>query len=420
MKTVSYTFSAAATAAALAFSGCASQKHEAVPPPTPVHPVTAVVREVQPIRVLSGLIAPLQNVAITNSLQEPTAYVFVNEGDTVRRGQTLATLDTSDLQASLVSAERTAAEAQAHVDQVRYQATLALQQGGEQVRAAQAGLSQAQENLRLAQLTLTRDEALLGQGYISQQAVDQQRSQMQVDQQAVQSAQATLAQAQQNEQANGTQSRGMQQANVAQAVAAAASARAQAANIQAQIVKGNIVSPIAGVVVNRNLNPGEYPGTRQIFTLQQVNHVYAELNAYGTQVAGIKAAASATVTSPSVSRRTFAGSVVAVLSPTSPSSSGFIVKVEIANPDTALRPGMAVTGKIIESSVKGIAIPTSAFIDDTHQTVMTISGDVAHVTNVNETVEDQQWAIVTGIPIGTKVVADGQAGLTDGQKVAVR
>ena len=359
--------------------------------PTPqVRVVAAQSRIVRPLLKLAGIIAPLQNVALSSSLQEPTDAVYVNEGDKVKRGQLLAQLNTADLQASL-------AQAQAHLEQTRYQAGLALGQGNEQVRSARAALD-------LARADLSRDEQLVRQGYISEQQLQTQRT-------TVEQAQATLAQATENAQANGTASGGMQQANIAQAAAASA-------QIQAQIARAAITSPIDGVVVNRNLNPGEYPGTRQIFTLQEVARVYAELNAYGSQVSGIAQGTPATLTATALPHRTFAGRVDAILSPTSPSSSGFVVKVMVPNASGALRPGMAVSGLLDLPPQRGITVPVSAFIDDTHETVLTVDqDDVAHISRVTEVLEDPQYAIVTGLPQETKVVVNGQSNVTEGQKV---
>jgi HlyD family secretion protein len=376
------------------------------PPPPAVKTATATQRTVHPAITLSGIIAPLQNVAITTALQEPTEAVFVNEGDPVKAGEVLARLNTADLSAN-------ANQASAHLEQTQYQANLSISQGGDQVRSAQAALAQAKSNLNLAQANLQRDEQLLAQGYIAQQAVDTQRTLVDVGQKQVVAAQAALSQAIENQQANGTQSQGMQRANVDQASAALQ-------QIQAQIGRADIVSPINGVVVNRNLNPGEYPGTRQIFTLQEVDNVYAELNAFGSQVASIGQGAATTLVSPAVPQRTFAGRVVAILSPTSPNSASFIVKVKIPNEQQMLRPGMTVTAKVSAPARSGIAVPVNAFLDDTHQTVMTVHDGTAHVSNVAEVAEDQNWAVVTGLPAGSVVIANGQAGVADGQKVAVR
>jgi HlyD family secretion protein len=394
-----------AAACLFTLAGCAQKSQPATPPPV-VKVVAAAARTIHPLIELSGIVAPLQNVALTTSLQEPTEAVYVNEGDYVHAGQILARLNTADLSAN-------ADQAQAHLEQTQYQATLALGQGSDQVRSAQAALAQARANLALAQMTLQRDQSLLTQGYISQQDVDTARTQVDVDLKAVVAAQAALSQAVENEQANGTQRQGMQKANVDQAAAAVQ-------QVEAQIDRADIVSPIDGIVVNRNLNPGEYPGTRQIFTLQEINNVYAELNAYGSQVAGIATGSPATMTSPALPRDSFGGKVVAVLSPTTPNSSGFIVKVRVANPRRILQPGMTLTARVQAPSQHGIAVPVNAFLDDTHQTVMIVRDGAAHVTAVTEIAEDPSFAIVTGVPTGTSVVANGQIGLTDGEKVAVR
>ncbi len=321
-------------------------------------------------------------------------------------GEVLARLNTADLSAS-------ANQAAAHLEQSQYQATLALGQGGQQVRSARAALDQANQNLSLAQITLSRDEQLLGQGFISQQDVDTQRTQVEVYQKGVVAAQAALAQAVENEQANGTQSQGLQRANVDQASAALQ-------QVQAQIGRAQIVSPVNGIVVNRNLNPGEYPGTRQIFTLQEVDNVYAELNAFGSQVASVTQGAAVTMTSPAIPKRIFDGKVVAILSPTSPSSSGFIIKVKAPNKDQTLRPGMTVTANVKAPALHGITVPVNAFLDDTHQTIITVTDGTAHVSNVVEVAEDPTWAVVTGVAQGTQVLANGQTNVTDGEKVAVR
>ena len=49
-----------------------------------------------------------------------------------------------------------------------------------------------------------------------------------------------------------------------------------------------------------------------------------------------------------------------------PGSTDFQVKVRIANPKFALRPGMAVLGAISVAAVRGLRVPTTAFTDDSH------------------------------------------------------
>ncbi|MBV8460285.1 MAG: efflux RND transporter periplasmic adaptor subunit [Candidatus Eremiobacteraeota bacterium] len=373
----------------LVVSGACAKQQAPTPPPQSVKVTAAQVRTVRPGLNLSGIIAPFQNVALSSALQEPTDAVYVNEGDSVHRGQALALLDTADLRANI-------AQAQAHLEQTQYQATLAVSQGSDQVRSAKAALD-------LARSDLARDQQLVSQGYISAQQVQTQRT-------TVAQAQAALNQAIENQQANGTQTQGMQKANIDQAAAAVQ-------QLQAQIDKATIVSPVDGIVVNRNLNPGEYPGTRQIFTLQEVARVYAELNAYGTQITGIAPGTDAVLNAPAVPNRSFAGTVYSVLSPTTPNTNGFVVKVLVPNAARTLRPGMNVTGNISLPPRSGVAVPVSAFLDDTHQTVMTVQGDTAKIARVNEIVEDAHYAVVSGLTANTQVVTNGQTSVTDGQKV---
>ncbi|HME81889.1 MAG TPA: efflux RND transporter periplasmic adaptor subunit [Candidatus Eremiobacteraceae bacterium] len=401
-----YTKSLIASAVILTAAGCAHNT-TTLKTPAPLVPIEkTAVRTVQPVLSLSGLVAPLQNVAITSDLTEPAAAVLVNEGDVVQRSQVLARLSIADLQAQLDAADRAAAEADAKATQTKYQAQYAIASGGDQVRSAQAQLD-------LAESTLHRDQMLFGQGYISAQEVQTQQTN-------VAAAQAVLATAKENQLANGDQRQGMQQANIQAAIAAAASAHAQAEQVQAQIAKATIVAPVDGVVVNRNINPGEYPGTRQIFTLQEISSVYAALNAFGGQIAGIPKGATVTLTSVALPGQRFNATVVAVLPPTSPTSAGFIVKVVIPNPKRALLPGMTVAANVAKQSLSGVTVPVGAFIDDTHHTLFTVdNNDTAHISQVVEIARGTRYAVVKGLPSGVNVVTDGTLAISDGQQVQI-
>jgi len=311
-------------------------------------------------------------------------------------------------------------ELEARLDEAQYQSAVNLESGSDQVRSATAALEQARANLALAQSTMASDEKLLSQGYIASLTVEQQRAQVIVAQQGVTSAQAALSTAIENERANGSPQQGLQAATIDAAMADYGSDVAQADALQVQLSHATIVSPIDGIVVNRNLNVGEYPGTRQIFTLQEVADVYAELSAYGQQVGGITRGAKVELTSPVLPTRRFTGSVVGVLPPATPQIPGFIIKVQVPNPAHALLPGMSVSGRVAQDEVTGVAVPVAAYLDDTHQTLMVVRDGTAHVAQVQEIADDGRYSVVTGISEGETVVADGNLNLTDGQKVSVR
>jgi RND family efflux transporter MFP subunit len=276
---------------------------------------------------------------------------------------------------------------------------------------------------------LTRDQQLVTSGYIAQQAVDQQVTLVTNDEAAVRTAQANLNSALTNQSVNGTTDRGLQAANVASALADARAshavvAQAQAAvrGVQTSIAKARIVSPIDGVVVNRNLNPGEYPGSRTIFTLQQLDSVYAELNASSANTFAIPVGAPVTLSVAGAGGREYTGRVVAVLGQVSPGSTNFTVKVLVANPDEQLQSGIPVTATATLPAVSGIGIPTTAFLDDTHTTVIVADDElvdtVAKTVTVRELGSDGTTSIVSGLTAGQSVVSNGQLGVTDGQSLA--
>ncbi|HEV3091514.1 MAG TPA: efflux RND transporter periplasmic adaptor subunit, partial [Candidatus Cybelea sp.] len=339
----------------------------------------------------------------------------------VRAGQLLATLDTADLQAQLQSDLATASSNAANTSHTAFQGSLSIAQGVDTMHSDQAALRQAQQTLNNDNLNLTRDQNLLTQGYVSQQSVDQQETLVRNDEQALNNANANLAAARSNVQANGSLGgQGLQASAVEQSQAQEKVALAQAQQVRVQIGKAAIVSPIDAVVVNRNLNPGEYPGNRELFTLQQVNPIYAVLHASSEEVANIEngAAANVVVSDLSGSAR-FSGHVVGVLNQINPGSTDFQVKVLLANPGQRLRPGMVVQGKVAALPVRGIRVPVSAFTDDNHDALMTVqSGGAVKTVKVAELGTDGTTSVVSGITPGMRVVSNGQTSVGDGERVS--
>ncbi len=407
---------AAATLAACgggqAAGGSRGAGRRALPSPAPIPTVAAKSATIKPSLTIAGIIAPYQNVGITATLSEPVTSVLVSEGDHVVRGQTLAVLDTTDLNANLAAAEATIAADDARVAQAKYTANLAYGQVPDQVRQAQATLLQAQQTLAQAEQDLGRDRQLVSAGYIPAQQYAQQQTVVANDATAVRSAQAALASVRTSQSVTGNSGSGLQAANVQSAAAEAQGARASADQIRAQIARSVIVSPVDGTVVNRNLNPGEYPGSRTAFTIQALAQVYAMLNASSADIFRIVPGSYVRLRAgDDRSGRVYAGKVVAVLGQIQPGSTNFTVKALVNNPDGRLQSGVPITATVALPETRGIGIPTSAFLDDTHTTVLLDVHNIGRVANVRELGTDGANSIVSGIPSGAVLVANGQLGL---------
>jgi HlyD family secretion protein len=412
----------AVAGALLALAGCGSKHEERASAPPVVQTSVARQGTIHASEQLAGIVAPYLNVAVQSSLSEPADSVNVQEGDRVNRGQVLAQLDTADLRATLDADLATAASNRANTSHDVYQGNLSISQGVDSLRGAEAGVTQAQANLQRDQTDLARYRQLVGSGYIAEQQVAQQATTVRDDEQALRSAVAVLSSARSNVTANGTlESNGLQATTVQQSRATEQVALAQAEQVRVQIGKATIVSPIDGVVVNRNLNPGEYPGTRQLFTLQQVDPIYAVLRGSGAQVAELGTGQSATIVASDLRGRRLSGTVVGVLNQIAPGSTDFQVKVLLRNPDGKLRPGMAVAANVNLPAVNGLRIPSTAFTDDNRDAVLTVAADgTVKTARVAELGDDGKTAVVSGLESGTRVISDGQTSVGNGEKVAIR
>jgi multidrug efflux pump subunit AcrA (membrane-fusion protein) len=404
------------------FSACGTKPAAHQSPPTRVVTIVASMGAIYPQETLAGVIAPTLNIGLQSTLSEPTDKIYVKEGAYVRRGQVLARLNTADLEAALKADLATAASNKATTTHTVYAGSLAIDQGLDTQLGAHAALLQAQANLERDRTDLARYHSLLRNGYIAQQQVDTQQITVRTDEEAVRAAKAALSSARSNVTANGTlTSQGLQSSAVAQSRATEQVALAQAEQERVEIAKAVITAPVNGSVVNRNLNPGEYPGTRQIFTIQQVDPIYAILKGSGTQIARITQDAPASLVVDDLQRRAFNGKVIAVLNQIAPGSTDFEVKVVLPNHDLALRPGMTVEGRITLPTRRGVRVPETAFTDDTHTAILTVDANsTVHAAQVSETWSDGKNAVVAGLQAGTRVVSDGQSGTTDGQHVAFR
>jgi HlyD family secretion protein len=414
-----------AVVGAMLFAGCSHAQQRRVVASAKIPVVAAAPGSVTPRSTLGGLIVPFQNVQITSTLVEPADVVNVQEGDHVTKGEVIAQLDTADLEAQLQSTVGTLQSDVAKTKQTALQAGLTIAQNGNSVNSAQAAVRQAQQTLAVDTLNMTRDAQLLKQGYLAQQAYDQQKTTVMNDQQAVRSAQVNLQNTVSQVQTNGTMTTGLQGATVESQKAAEATQVGLANQLRVQIAKARIVSPIDGIVVNRNINTGEYPGTRQIFTLQETDKVFAVLNGAGGQIIGVQTGSPVKIVSTDRATLHGTAAVLAVLDQLTPGSTNFVIKAVLPNPNGQFHSGMVVTGQVSRPRTSGISIPRTAFTDDTQTTVQTIvkkddpkggpSTSVIQTIPVTMVAEDGKNAVVEGLHQGQPIVINGQLGLSDGQ-----
>lgn len=102
-----------------------------------------------------------------------------------------------------------------------------------------------------------------------------------------------------------------------------------------------LVSPIAGVVVERNASPGQVIGpSTTLFTVANLRHVWITVDVYEADLSRVRLGAPVAVMPSALSGATFAGRVTYAGGIVDPASRTFKVRVELENQGLRLRPGM--------------------------------------------------------------------------------
>lgn len=282
----------------------------------------------------TGKLAPTNQVTVGSQLSGLVVKVLVDVNDQVKAGQVLAEIDPEQIE-----------------DQIRQgQAQLAANRA--QVEQARATLSESQ-----AQLARLEDVARLSGGKVPS------KTELQAGRADMQRAAAALKTA---------------QANVL-------AAEASLAQNQTQRARARIISPVSGVVLARQVDPGQTVAssfnTPTLFVIaEDLSEMKLEVAIDEADVGTVKEGQSANFTVDAFPGQTFPAKITRVeiasnltassassssSSTTSTSTSGQVVSyaadLSVANADLKLRPGMTATADIVTSDKDQVLlIPNAA------------------------------------------------------------
>ena len=196
-------------------------------------------------------------VIVSSRIPGRIQTLTVQEGQTVTKGELIATIESDDLDAALKAAEATAVSQQWKLrgdedteQQNRGETSSGVLSAEAQVKSAEAALAQAQANFQHQQADTSRAVALARQGIVSRQTRDEQVTALAAARAAVDAAhhnlaatQANLRQARAHELLANASAR-----TVDQTRADAANARALAEEARVEAGYAQVVSPIDGKV----------------------------------------------------------------------------------------------------------------------------------------------------------------------------
>jgi HlyD family secretion protein len=284
----------------------------------PVHLTQAATRGELVVTVsATGNLQPTNEVAVGSEVSGLVEAVFVDENDRVKKGQVLARLDVSKLQDQVVNARAALASAEA--------------------RVLQAAASVKETNANLARLRQVSD---LSGGKVPSKA-------------EMETAEATAARA---------------RADEASAVAAVEQSRASLNSAETSLAKASIRSPIDGVVLTREIEPGQTVAASfqapTLFTLaEDLSEMELQVDVDEADVGSVREGQAATFTVDAYSGRKYPARITRVGygSQTKDNVVSYKTLLTVDNDDLTLRPGMTATAEItIVRRSDALLVPNAA------------------------------------------------------------
>lgn len=281
----------------------------------------------------------IRQVELAFNASERIDATWVREGERVRKGQLLATLDRRSLSQNV---DQRAAQA---VAQEQVLARLEAGSRPEEIRKARAEVEAARVAADNAERTYARIEALVAQQFVAEQQASDARAAADGAQASLKAAQETLRLA----------VLGARKEDIAAARATLDANRAALAIARKQLADAELHAPADGVIQDRILEPGDMASPQQpVYTLALTDPVWVRAYVPGPQLGKLRPGMRAMVTTDSYPDTRYQG-WIGFISPTAEftpksvettdvrTSLVYQVRVFVCNPQDQLRLGMPAT-----------------------------------------------------------------------------
>ena len=405
-------------------ASCSERNASGKPGPPPGVPVTAatVIQRDVPLEVQAiGTVQAYSSVTIMSQVDGQVSRVHFAEGQDVKKGEPLFTLDQRPFQATLQQAEANRARDVAQLQQA--EAALGQSQAAEQQAEANRARDMAQ--LENANIQERRYKELIDDGAISKEQYDQVRTTALSMEATVQADRAALASARAAIRAA--------QATVESAKAAIKADQAAVENARIQLGYTIIRAPMDGRTGNLLVHEGNTVKARDtasaMVVVNQVHPIYVAFAVPEQYLADIKkyrAAGTIRVEAitPGQQGAPERGELTFVNNTVDPSTGTIQLKATFANPTSRLWPGQFLNVVLTLTTEPNVVVVPSQAIQQGQQ------GPYVFVVKPDLTVEGRpvvpglavggDTVVQKGLAAGERVVTEGQIRLLPGVKVDVK
>jgi HlyD family secretion protein len=297
--------------------------------------------------VATGKVEPITKVEVKSKASGIVKKLLVDAGDRVKKGQLLAQLDKEEISAQVA------------------QSRAGLQAAEASLKSAQADYERAKvdaegPDVPLLKRAYERATGMAKEGVVSTSALEdaQKNYEMALNKQNAAKAQVTVL-----------------QAKIAQAEAQVAQDKANLAQLEEQLSYTDIISPIEGVVLSRNVEMGDAVSSilvlgssaTLVMTLGDTSEVYVKGKVDESDIGKVYLGQPARIKVESFKDKTFNGHVTKIspMGVEKDNVTTFEVRVSINNPGGELKAEMTANAEIILEEHKNVLqIPEGSIIYD--------------------------------------------------------
>lgn len=410
----------------LGAAGCTEKQAESKQaqkrPPVPVA-VARVEQKAMPLQIQAiGTVEAYSVVSVRAQVGGELTRVHVKEGQDVRKGDLLFTIDPRTAQALVDQAQANLAKSRVQVQQAR----ATLERDAARVAQARATLARDQAQAANAEVQARRYTDLLRKDLVSREQHDQYQTALQALAATVQADEADVRSAEETVRAD--------QAAIGSAEEVVRADEAAVANAKVLLGYTTIRSPLDGRAGSLGLHEGNVvraTGTNDstLLVINQIQPIYVSFTVPQQQLPAVKRyMAEGTLqvqVLPSGDPKPVRGTVTFVDNSVDTTTGTIRLKATFANEEKRLWPGQFVNVTLtLTTEPDAIVVPAQAVQSGQQgmQYVFVVKPD-STVDNRRVTVERTQGAetiIAKGLTPGEQVVTDGQPRLTPGTKVEVR
>ncbi len=174
-------------------------------------------------------------------------------------------------------------------------------------------------------------------------------------------------------------------------------------------------SPMDGVVVERNLNPGQElrgdsQGDKGLFVVSDPSQLWFFLDVTEKDIASVKPGTEVRIASTSLGEDRVRGKIIHVADVVDPQTRTVKVRGTIEQPDERLKAEMYIVAKLHLAATTGVLVPASAmYLRGEKYFVFVDEGGGRFVRRVVQpgSMSDGQQTILDGLAAGQRVVVDG-------------